>query len=633
MVSFLLSNLFISGVIVLLLVIRRLFRQHLTSHTQYQLWFLLLGLLAVPFLPFHPDRLLRVLSRLSGFTHVLPSDAAIIPDTSTAPIQTNMILQIKDFALSVDRRPQSMFGILLFGIWVTGILVMLAIMLRAHIRLITLRRSALPLQNEKVLKLYKNCLAESRITRAIPISSTAFLSSPILTGLFRPRIYLPIRLIFDHRDTDLRYILLHELQHYRRKDILSGYFISITCILYWFNPFVLYAMREMHNDREIACDAAVLSLLDASEYRDYGEALINFLQRISLHPFPFVAGISGNMKLMTQRISKIASYRKPSLGRKLQNAAILAIIAALFFPICPLLSVHAFYNNNYASNSSILETSVESSVVNLADETVIQLDLSAYFKGYNGSFVLYDSKSGLWSIYNMESAASRISPDSTYKIYTALFGLEKGIITPDNSSLLWDNTEYPFEEWNADQDLYSAMTNSVNWYFQAVDEQLGSAAIKHYLHEIGYGNEDLRGGLSTYWLESSLKISPVEQVKLLSNLYNNTGNFSVENINAVKESLLLASFEDGHLYGKTGTGRINGQDINGWFIGFVETSDNIWFFATNIQKPALQSPDDAIDIQRIGAASGSKAAEITSDILQRIIQPSTSGSSNSFFST
>lgn len=633
MVSFLLSNLFISGIIVLLLVIRRLLRYRLTSHTQYQLWFLLLGLLAVPFLPFHPDRLLRILSRLNEFTHVLPSDSSNISNTSTAPLQANMILQVIDFALSIDRSPQSMFGILLFGIWVTGILVMFAIMLRAHIRLITLRRSALPLQNEEVLKLYKNCLAESHVKRAIPIYSTAFLSSPIMTGLFRPRIYLPIHLISDHRDTDLRYILLHELQHYRRKDILGGYFIYIACILYWFNPFVLYAMREMYNDREIACDASVLSLLDASEYRDYGEALIYFLQRISLRPFPFIAGISGNMKLMTRRISKIASYRKPTLGRKLQNAAILAIIAALLFPFSPLLSVHAFYNSSYVSNSSIPETSAESSAVNLAGETVIQLDLSAYFEGYNGSFVLFDSKSDLWRIYNMEYAASRISPDSTYKIYTALFGLEKGIITPDNSSLLWDNTEYPFEEWNADQDLYSAMTNSVNWYFQAVDEHLGSAAIKHYLHEIGYGNEDLRGGLSTYWLESSLKISPIEQVKLLSNLYNNTNDFSAENINAVKESILLAPFEDGNLYGKTGTGRINGQDINGWFIGFVETSGNTCFFATNIQSPALESPDDAIDIHCISTATGSKAAEITSDILQRIIQPSTSGSSSSFSST
>ena len=93
----------------------------------------------------------------------------------------------------------------------------------------------------------------------------------------------------------------------------------------------------------------------------------------------------------------------------------------------------------------------------------------------------------------------------------------------------------------------------------------------------------MSGNLSTYWLESSLKISPVEQVELLMKLQNNSLGFSSENINAVKDSIYLCSSDTGKFYGKTGTGRVNGQDVNGWFIGYIETVDNTYFFATNIE--------------------------------------------------
>ena len=195
----------------------------------------------------------------------------------------------------------------------------------------------------------------------------------------------------------------------------------------------------------------------------------------------------------------------------------------------------------------------------------------------------------------------RVAPDSTYKIYDALFGLDSNIITPKDSFLAWDGKTYPFDAWNADQTLQSAINASVNWYFQKIDERLGISAINKYLDQIDYGNQDTTGDLSSYWMESSLKISPIEQVELLTKLYTNNLNFSAKNIKTVKDAILISSSGNKKFYGKTGTGRINGKDINGWFIGFVETAGHTCFFATNIE-----ADDDA---------TGSKAAEITMSIL------------------
>lgn len=211
------------------------------------------------------------------------------------------------------------------------------------------------------------------------------------------------------------------------------------------------------------------------------------------------------------------------------------------------------------------------------------IDLNADFNGYDGSFVLYDTAADAWQIYNMDNAQTRIAPASTYKIYIALSGLANGIISPDQSLLSWNGQKNRYDTWNADQTLESAMQNSVTWYFQAIDEQIGLPAIRNYIREIGYGNQTVSGDASSYWLNSSLKISPVEQVEMLQKLYDNELQFSSEAIETVKNSICLFSTEEGSFYGKTGTEAVDGENISGWFIGFIEKDGHPCFFATNIR--------------------------------------------------
>ena len=89
-----------------------------------------------------------------------------------------------------------------------------------------------------------------------------------------------------------------------------------------------------------------------------------------------------------------------------------------------------------------------------------------------------------------------------------------------------------------------------NWYFESIDKQLGSSTINSYLQQIGYGNKNISGDFSSYWMQSSLKISPVEQVELLKNLYRNNFNFTPANIHAVKNSIHLTASENGEFMEK-----------------------------------------------------------------------------------
>lgn len=464
---------------------------------------------------------------------------------------------------------------------------MILLIVKSWQRLNIIRKSALPLQHAKTRALYAECLAEMNILKNIPIYSTAFLKSPMIVGWWKPQIYLPIHLISNYDTARLRYMLFHELQHYKHQDALINHFINLAAVFYWFNPFVWYALKKMRDDREIACDSSVLAILKENEYEEYGNTLIHFAEKLSVTPFPFTAGISGSIKQIKQRILNISTYQTPSTRKKLTGAAAFLFIFALLSFLAPGLSTYAANDDYYNWNASSKNVSI--------------LDLSAYFDEYEGSFVLYTAKNDTWNVYDLDQAAFRTSPDSTYKIYDALFGLEEHIITPASSQIKWNREHYPFEEWNADQTLTSAMHASVNWYFQAIDRQLGETAVDRYIKKIKYGNENTTGGLSTYWMESSLTISPIEQVELLTKLFQHPFDFAAEHIRAVKDSILLSSSVHGNVYGKTGTGRINGKDINGWFVGAIETSDNTCFFATNIRASHN--------------AAGSRAREITMSIL------------------
>ena len=585
---FLLCNIVISIIIGIFLVSKWIFKNTLTSRMQYNLWYFLLVLLLTPFFPVQSKQFPDLFSWLN---HMITSPAfqTVQNKTVNSPATPSTTSDwMNEFTISVNSSTPTIIRCILLCVWIAGMFVMFVLALKSSLQLRSLKRSALPLQNTTIYKLYKQCLSEMKLTRTnIPIYSTAFLKTPIITGIFKPGIYMPIHLISDYHETDVRYILLHELQHYKHKDSLANYLMILTAILYWFNPIIWYALKEMRNDREIACDTSVLKMLDECDYEKYGNTLINFAEKISSSPFPFAAGLGGNIKQIRRRIISIASYKNPSFHKKAIGIITFMLITAGIISFTPFISSYAAINNQYNWNYS--------------SENITQTDLSSYFKNYEGSFVLFDSNRDSWIVYDMEHATHRISPDSTYKIYDALWGLEENIITPQNSLLMWNGKNYPFETWNSNQTLQSAMTSSVNWYFQAIDEQLASTNIRNYIQQIGYGNENVSGRLSTYWLESSLKISPVEQVKLLTKLQNNSLGFSSENINAVKDAICLSSSDAGTFYGKTGTGRVDGQDVNGWFVGLLETADNTYFFATNIGADS--------------DATGGNATEITMSIL------------------
>lgn len=544
-------NLILCIVITALLALKYCLRKHLTARIQYCLWFPVMVLMILPFLP------------LSLPCYASPSLPISAVSKATNASTSDSGASFNDYAISISTNHYLEPALTI--LWSIGIILTLLILVRSWYRLSQIRKEAHLLCNQEILDLLADCRAQCKITRGIPICTTNLLQSPALIGLFSPRIYLPTSLICQHTKEALRCILLHELHHYKYKDNLINYIMCLLTTLYWFNPLVHYMRHTLATERELACDSSVLSIVENKEL--YGMTLISMAESSVSISFS-----SKTLKQMKKRIININTYRHRLPKDIIKGIACFAIAMILTCVTAPSMSVYAS-SDAYHWNPS---------------EPVQQIDYSESFGEHHGSFVSYDGAT--WTVYNLEGAIHRSSPNSTWKIYDALIALDAGTITAENSSIPWNGTNWPFEAWNKNQNLDSAMQNSVNWYFQTLDQRIGKQKLSEEVRKLNYGNKNIQSNLSSYWLESTLKISPVEQVLMLKRLYYNDLDYSPKNIAAVKSAMCLIP---DNLYGKTGTGKINDANVNGWFIGYVMATNKPYFFAVNISDGSGQ---DAADI-------------------------------------
>lgn len=218
-------------------------------------------------------------------------------------------------------------------------------------------------------------------------------------------------------------------------------------------------------------------------------------------------------------------------------------------------------------------------------EIIERPDLGEIFRKFNvaGSFLLYDTRNDAFTAVNFERALKRFTPASTTKIPNALIFLETGIVEDaDRPVLKWDGTRYDFPGWNEDQTLRSAMKNSVMWFYQACARKAGKETMQKYYDLFDYGNRDLAGGVDTFWVDGALAISQMEQVEFLKKFYYYRLPVKKENIDRVKEIIELERTENYRLSGKTGLA-LRVSPCIGWIVGYVETKDNVYFYATNIE--------------------------------------------------
>lgn len=195
----------------------------------------------------------------------------------------------------------------------------------------------------------------------------------------------------------------------------------------------------------------------------------------------------------------------------------------------------------------------------------------------NGTLVISSLKSEQNYVFNKKRADKRFITASTFKIPHTLIMLNENLIKDENDSIKWDGINRSYEDWNKDQTLQSAMSVSCVWCYQKFSTYISKDQYIEYLEKFNYGNKTVGLDKSSFWLNGgSLKISAYEQIDFLKKFYNNNLPIDKKYIDITKNILTVEKNDNYTLKAKTGwSGSI------GWYVGYVVTKENVYFFAMN----------------------------------------------------
>jgi beta-lactamase class D len=205
-----------------------------------------------------------------------------------------------------------------------------------------------------------------------------------------------------------------------------------------------------------------------------------------------------------------------------------------------------------------------------------------------GSITIYDLNNDKYYSSDAIDADKGSLPASTFKILNSCIALEVGAIKSEEEIIKWDGKPKSFKGrlvkwWNADTNIKRAFKYSTIWFYEELSNRIDRDVYQEYLKKCSYGNLDLSEKGNDFWNYGSLKISPKNQIEFLKAFYREELPFSKSTYSLVKSMMLSKKTDDYTISSKTGWAVDDNIDI-GWWIGYIETKDNTYFFATRISK-------------------------------------------------
>ena len=192
-------------------------------------------------------------------------------------------------------------------------------------------------------------------------------------------------------------------------------------------------------------------------------------------------------------------------------------------------------------------------------------------------------------VYDETRVKKRFLPASTFKIPNTLIALDERAVVHEKEIIEWDGKDKGWSPWNKDHSLESAFPVSCVWFYQELAQRVGNTSYLDHFDRLNYGNKQTGDELTTFWLDGDLRISAREQVDFLKKLYRGELPYDKKHIELLKKMMIVEKKAHYILRAKTGWAmRIKNQ--HGWYVGYVETENDIWFFALNLD---IKNKNDA----------------------------------------
>lgn len=327
-----LSAVLIGGMI---LLIRHFFDKKISPVWKYLMWALVLIALVVPYRPHSSLSLMTSYEPIedisfredydnANYTYKLELQDEYTSSSSVEPLkQEQGTLFIKSLVFDVAIPLIWFFGMIFWFVFFAAGRFSLHRKIKAH-----------SLPSAQYDDLLQRCRQQIHLRRPVKITVQDYLSSPAVIGVFRPQILLPNFEEGSISEESLYYIILHELSHLKRHDLLLNALLLCLQSVYWFNPFVWLLFRYMREDMELSNDSFVLKHIQPEQDKAYARSLVEVLgcsHHIAM--MPKLLCMTDGAKNVKRRISMIkqkGAFQKHRVLISAVSLALIALLAALF---------------------------------------------------------------------------------------------------------------------------------------------------------------------------------------------------------------------------------------------------------------------------------------------------------------
>jgi len=321
-ISFLSMSVSAELLILILLAAKRLLKDKTSRQWQYYIWLVAVLRLLLPF-GLELDVIGRAYPAIDrAVTQAVPftpqGNTADIPDNSAGAgkQQTDAPVVGHTFWDPVSLLPGR-----IWPLWLAvalGLLIRKITVYQSFVRFLS--ASSTPVSDINLLDRLSAVAEQMDIKKPVELCVNPLVSSPLLTGFFHPCVVLPRA---DIPENDLRFILLHELTHYKRRDMFYKWLVQAAVCLHWFNPLVHLMCREITKECEFSCDEAVVAAAGCANAQRYAQALLNAMSAVGAYRENLGSiTLSENKQLLKERLGAIMDYKKKPKAVRLLTAAL-----------------------------------------------------------------------------------------------------------------------------------------------------------------------------------------------------------------------------------------------------------------------------------------------------------------------
>lgn len=203
-----------------------------------------------------------------------------------------------------------------------------------------------------------------------------------------------------------------------------------------------------------------------------------------------------------------------------------------------------------------------------------------------GSILIFDETGNRYTSNDFARAKSGQLPASTFKIPNTIIALETSVASNPEHLFKWDGTDRWLDAWERDLTLEEAFAASCVPCYQEVARAVGPERMRTELDRLGYpGMVFNPETIDNFWLGGDSRISQWQQIDFLRRIYHGELPIRPATQRAIREIMVIEKTTSYVLSGKTGWST-DGENNNGWFVGFVERGEKVYYFATNV-SPGL----------------------------------------------